>query len=295
MDDFRTWHWLETVIELGGLKPASERLYRTPSTISHAIKQLERRIGVTLVETRARRIRLTEAGAILLEHMRPLIRELEGVQGVIDQFRATGASVLRLAVDQVFPHDLLIQAMERFSLEYPHTRIELFETVLGGGPALFRDGDVGIYLGLEPVGDHTGVQLGRIRFVPCAGPKHPLVEQLDSKPPGERLADGQLRQHRQIVLRDSHPERGANAGWLGAAQRITVDHMHTAVELMRSGLGFGWLPEHQVRDEPDLRVLPVDDGLCPEAAVRVYRQRELQASPAHQCMMEAFVESCRDD
>ncbi|MCL7743877.1 LysR family transcriptional regulator [Guyparkeria hydrothermalis] len=295
MDDFRTWHWLETVIELGGLKPASERLHRTPSTISHAIKQLERRIGVTLVETRARRIRLTEAGSILLEHMRPLIRELEGVQGVIDQFRATGASVLRLAVDQVFPHEQLIKAMERFSQDYPHTRLELFETVLGGGPAMFREGEVGIYLGLEPVGDHTGVQLGRVRFVPCAGPRHPLVEQAESKSSGQLLADGQLRQYRQIVLRDSHPERGANAGWLGAAQRVTVDHMHTAVELMRSGLGFGWLPEHQVRDEPDLRVLPVNEGLCPEAAVMLYRQRDLQASPAHQCMMEAFVEACRDD
>ena len=294
MDDFRTWHWLETVIELGGLKPASERLHRTPSTISHAIKQLERRIGVTLVETRARRIQLTEAGAILLEHMRPLIRELEGVQGVIDQFRSTGASVLRLAVDQVFPHDRLIKAMERFAEEYPHTRIELFETVLGGGPALFRDGDVGIYLGLEPVGDQAGIQVGRVRFVPCAGPRHPLVERARALPSGQLLADGQLRQYRQIVLRDSHPERGANAGWLGAAQRVTVDHMHTAVELLRSGLGFGWLPEHQVRDEPDLQVLPVHEGLCPETAMMLFHQRELQASPAHQCMMEALVDSSRE-
>ena len=293
MDDFRTWHWLETVIEHGGLKPASERLYRTPSTISHAIKQLERRIGVTLVETRARRIRLTEAGSILLEHMRPLIRELEGVQGVIDQFRSTGASVIRFAVDQVYPHDRLITAMECFSKEYPHTRLELFETVLGGGPAMFRDGEVSIYLGLEPVDDYTGVQVGRVRFVPCAASGHPLAEKAQALPAGQLLADTQLRQYRQVVLRDSHPERGASAGWLGAAQRITVDHMHTAVELIRSGLGFGWLPEQQMREEPDLQMLPVDDGLCPEAALRLYRQRELMASPAHQCMMEALVDSAR--
>lgn len=291
MDDFRSWHWLETVIELGGLKPASERLHRTPSTISHAIKQLERRIGVTLVETRARRIQLTESGSILLEHVRPLIRELEGVRGVIEQFRDTGASVMRLAVDQVFPHDRLIEAMERFSTDYPHTRIELFETVLGGGPAMFHDGEVGIYLGVEPVGDYTGVQVGRVRFVPCVGPKHPLVTQAEAMPAGQLLGEGQLRQHRQIVLRDSHPDRGSNAGWLGAAQRITVNHLHTAVELMRSGLGFGWLPEHQARAEPDLTVLPIEQGLCPEAAMMLYRQRELMASPPHQCMMESLVDS----
>lgn len=105
------------------------------------------------------------------------------------------------------------------------------------------------------------------------------------------LAEGQLRQHRQVVLRDSHPERGANAGWLGAAQRITVDHLHTAVELIRSGLGFGWLPEHQAREETDLMALPVEEGLCPEAALMLYRQRELMASPVHQCMMESLIDT----
>jgi DNA-binding transcriptional LysR family regulator len=108
---------------------------------------------------------------------------------------------------------------------------------------------------------------------------------------GQLLAEGQLRQHRQVVLRDSHPERGANAGWLGAAQRITVDHLHTAVETMRSWLGFGWLPEHQAREETELTVLPVEEGLCPEAAMMLYRQRELMASPAHQSMMESLVDS----
>lgn len=214
MEDFRSWQWLECVIELGGLKPASERLHRTPSTISHALKQLERRIGVTLVETRARRIQLTEAGQILLEHMRPLIRELEGVQGVIDQFRDGGTSVVSLAVDQVFRHDQLTLAMESFSRDYPHTRLELFETVLGGGPALFQEGRVGIYLGLEPVGDHTGAQIGRVRFVPCAGVDHPLAEMAAELDADDVLYEAQLRQHRQIVLRDSHPERAETpAGW----------------------------------------------------------------------------------
>ncbi|MDG4868145.1 LysR family transcriptional regulator [Guyparkeria sp. 1SP6A2] len=294
MEDFRSWQWLECVIELGGLKPASERLHRTPSTISHAIKQLESRIGVTLVETRARRIQLTEAGQILLEHMRPLIRELEGVQGVIDQFRDGGTSVASLAVDQVFRHDQLIKAMDSFSHHYPHTRLELFETVLGGGPALFLEGRVGIYLGLEPVGDHTGAQIGRVRFVPCAGMAHPLAEMAADLEAEDVLYEAQLRQYRQIVLRDSHPDRGKHAGWLGAAQRVTVDHLHTAVELMRSGMGFAWLPEDQVRDEEDLVALPVDAALCPEAALVLYRQRELQASPAYSRLVQALMETARD-
>lgn len=289
MEDFRTWHWLETVIDHGGLKPASERLHRTPSTISHAIKQLERRIGVRLVETRARRIQLTEAGSILLEHMRPLIRELEGVEGVVEQFRDGGTSVIRLAVDQVYPHVRLMRALEQFSNDYPHTRIELHETVLGGGPAMFQKGEVGLYLGLEPVADHVGKRFGWMRFVPCAGPAHPLVERAASLAEGEVLPEAQLRQFRQVVMRDSHPDRSRNAGWLGAAQRITVDHVHTAEELIRSGLGFGWLPEYLVEGHAELIRMPVEEGLCPEAAMELYQQRDLQANPAHQSMVQALV------
>jgi len=291
MEDFRTWHWLETVIDQGGLKPASERLHRTPSTISHAIKQLERRIGVRLVETRARRIQLTEAGSILLEHMRPLIRELEGVEGVIEQFRDGGTSVIRLAIDQVYPHDQLMRALERFSTEYPHTRIELHETVLGGGPALFQKGDVGLYLGLEPVPDNVGQRFGRVRFVPCAGPSHPLIERAASLADGEVLPEAQLRQFRQVVMRDSHPDRSRNAGWLGAAQRITVDHVHTAKELIRSGLGFGWLPEYHLDGRDDLLPIPVESGLCPEAGMMLYQQREFLANAAHKSMVRALIES----
>ncbi|MFO7582940.1 LysR family transcriptional regulator [Guyparkeria sp.] len=294
MEDFRSWYWLETVIDLGGLKPASERLHRTPSTISHAIKQLERRIGVTLVETRARRIRLTEAGSILLEHMRPLIRELEGVDGVIEQLRDGGTAVIRLAVDQVYPHDRLMRALERFSREHLHTRIELHETVLGGGPAMFQEGEVGIYLGLEEVPDYVGRQFGRIRFVPCAGPSHPLVDRAASLGEGEVLPEAQLRQFRQVVLRDSHPERSANAGWLGAAQRLTVDHLHTAEELIRSGLGFGWLPEYHVRAENELISIPVEPSLCLETMMMLYHQREFQADPAHRCMIQALIDTAVD-
>jgi DNA-binding transcriptional LysR family regulator len=294
MEDFRSWYWLEIVIDHGGLKPASERLHRTPSTISHAIKQLERHTGVKLVETRARRIQLTETGSILLEHMRPLIRELEGVEGMIGQFRDGRTSVIRLAVDQVYPHDRLMQALERFSAEYPHTRIELHETVLGGGPAMFQKGEVGLYLGLEPVADHVGRYFGRMRFVPCTGPTHPLAARAASLAEGEVLSEAQLRPFRQVVMRDSHPERSRNAGWLGAAQRITVDHLHTVEQLIRSGLGFGWLPEYLVRQREEIAPIPVEEGLCPEATVMLYHQREFQANPAYQSMARALVATAED-
>jgi len=277
MDDFRSWYWLETVIDLGGLKPASERICRTPSTISHAIKQLEKRIGVQLVQTRSRRIELTDAGRILLEHMRPLIRELEGVDSIITQFREGGPAVVRLAVDQAVDQTWVIAALSTFTQAYPHARIALHETVLRGGPTLFLNRDVEIYIGPESIDDHTALNLNEVTFVPVAANNHPLVAQ------GEQglLSDPQLRQYRQIVIRDSHPSHATNSGWQGAAQRITVDHQHTALAMIRQGLGFSWLPEHVVAEASGIARLNVSDLMYEYAPVRLYRHAMVVANPAH--------------
>lgn len=277
MEDFRSWYWLETVVDLGGLKPASERLYRTPSTISHAIKQLEKRIGVQLVQTRARRIELTDAGRILLEHMRPLIRELEGVNSIISQFREGGPAMVHLAVDQSVDQRWVIEALSAFAQQWPHARIAMHETVLAGGPNLFLNREVEVYVGPETIADHTALNLGEVTFVPVAAPNHPLVAE------GEQglLTDPQLRQYRQIVIRDSQPGQGTNSGWQGSAQRITVDHQHTALAMIREGLGFSWLPEHAVENEPGVVALNVSSLMYDYAPVRLYRHAMVIANPAH--------------
>ncbi|HBC18648.1 MAG TPA: LysR family transcriptional regulator, partial [Alcanivorax sp.] len=56
-------------------------------------------------------------------------------------------------------------------------------------------------------------------FVAVAAADHPL-NQADS------LTHEDLRQHRQIVIRDSGSRR-IDSGWLGAEQRWTVSHPST--------------------------------------------------------------------
>jgi len=255
MDDLNRWRWLIAVIDAGGLKAASAEMHRTPSTISHAIKQLEASLGADLVKTEGRRLVLTEAGAILIERIRPMLKELDGIKNLAKRFGSGVEPELHLAVDQIVPVDPVLCALESMRLEYPETRIELYETVLGGGPAMLQAGEVDIYVGSSQAQGFRAEWLMNQTLVPYVADGHELVKLAEER--GTPLTASDMRQHRQIVIRDSDPSRLASGTWLEASQRITVDHLHTALNLVERGLGFSWLPQTMVPAQSTLRRLPL--------------------------------------
>jgi DNA-binding transcriptional LysR family regulator len=256
MDDLRAWRWLTLVVDLGGLQPAADRVHRTPSTLSHAIKQLEAQVGLPLVAYEGRRLILTEVGRLLTQRIRPVLRDLDGAQALVMQLAQGIEPVLAVAIDQIIPIKLVANALAELAAAYPQTRVELYETVLGGGPALLQSGAVGLYVGTQPVAGLPVQRLDRLLLVPCAAKSHPLAQITG-------VTEADLRRHRQIVIRDSAPSRMANGSWLSAEQRFTVDHLHTALKLIEAGMGFAWLPEALLASHPGLAPLhlavPQDD------------------------------------
>ncbi|ODA29687.1 hypothetical protein A8L45_21925 [Veronia pacifica] len=67
-----------------------------------------------------------------------------------------------------------------------------------------------------------------------------------------------LKQYRQVVIRDSG-QQDIDSGWLGSHQRLTVSSLAMALSAVEKGLGFGWLPTHDVDRKIEQGVLtPVD-------------------------------------
>src|SRR5690625_3429235 len=163
---------------------------------------------------------------------------------------------LSLAVDTVFPDDLLFQALARFGEEFPLTRINLLETVLSGSSEALirRDASLAI-TGTIPAG-FIGNPIMQLAFIAAAAPQHPLHQlQRDIT-----LAD--LKTHRQPVVRDSGSQQ-LDAGWLGADQRWTVSHLSTSIRAAEAGLGFAWYPQPQIAAQladGRLKPLPLKEG-----------------------------------
>lgn len=281
MDDLRAWRWLTMVIDLGGLVAAAERVHRSPSTLSHAIKTLEAQVGVALVSYQGRKLVLTEAGRALIERLRPVLRDLDGATQWVQQLRSGVEPLIRLAIDQIVPPDRVCTLLNRLDRAHPATRVELYETVLGGGPARMALGEVDAYLGSHSVANHTGVVVGQVSLIPVAAQSHPLA--VGSAP----LVETDLRRYRQIVIRDSAPGRLASGRWLAAEQRYTVDHLHTAVGLVGAGLGFSWLPDFVLNQEPALRRLSLPSTVCEVLPLAIYTRPGFAEGAAGRVILDA--------
>jgi len=241
------WRMLKAVVDAGGFAKAAELVHKSPSSINHAVQKLQVQLGVPLLEVRGRKAELTPAGIALLRRAGHLLDEARDIENLAFTLAVGARTELALAVDQIVPNAVVIDALDEFSRCFPNTRVQLYETVLDGGPALLEAERVDILVGPVIPTRFLGEVLGQVRMICVVHPAHPLATK-----GGRLLSMRDLRHSRQVVVRDSSPEPGGgDAGWLEAEQRWTVDHMNTARGIVEAGFAYAWLPECLVRESLD--------------------------------------------
>lgn len=279
------WQMLAAVVDHGGFARAAEVVHKSPSTLNHAVHKLQDQLGVKVLEPVGRQVRLTEAGELLLRRARQLIEAAEALEDVAGYLAEGLEAEVVLAVDQIFPPDALAGALASFSVAFPHVRVQLHETVLNGGIEMLYDGRADLVISGLAAQGFLGEPLVTVHFIAVAHPRHAL-HQL------QRTLDlRDLKQHRQLVVRDSAQRQSMDAGWLKAEQRWTLSHLDTSIDMLERGLGFAWVPEtriHQALREGRLLPLRLSAGAVREAPMQlIYCDRD-RAGPATQAMAEAL-------
>jgi DNA-binding transcriptional LysR family regulator len=199
-------------------------------------------------------------------------------------------SEVNIAVDAVFPNQILLPAFCDFTETYPGTRIEGFESVISGAADLVRHGRVQLAITPHIPQGWLGEHLIRLEFACVASPDHPL-HQLDRD-----VTEGDLLQHRQLVVRDSGESRNQNVSWLGSEQRLTVSTMSTRIQALCQGLGFCWSPLLKIRRELEqglLKPLPLSRGSRKYADVYLVITDSEGAGPATRSLAEFIRQQVR--
>ncbi|HEX4872787.1 MAG TPA: LysR family transcriptional regulator [Nevskiaceae bacterium] len=251
------WRALVAVVEAGGYAQAAEALHKSQSAVSYAVQKLESVLGVQAFEIHGRKAQLTATGQLLYRRARALLDEALAAERAAAALSAGWEAELRLAVEIVFPTSLLLEVLARFGTLSPHTRIELYESVLGGTAEALLQGRVDLAIGPSVPPGFLGDPLLPLDLVPAAHPDHPLHRL------GRPLRLEDLRAHRQLVVRDSGSQREKSPLALEAKQRWTVSHMATSMLAARAGHGYGWYPLDKMREEiaaGQLKPLPMREG-----------------------------------
>lgn len=245
------------VVEHGGFAQAAAAIHKSQSSINHAVHKLQDQLGLPLLEVIGRKARLTAAGTLMLRRAEQLLEQVDQLETVAGALASGTEAEVRIAIDETYPPHCLADALDCVSREYPHTRVELIETVLSGGPERLAAGEVDLLVAAQVPPGFLGEPLLEVEFVAVAHPQHPLHSL------GRELSLQDLTGHRQVVVRDSAQGARIDSGWLGAEQRWTVSHVATSVEMISRGTGFAWLPTTRIaqalaRDE--LSELPLERG-----------------------------------
>lgn len=252
------WRAFIAVVETGGYARAAETVHKTQSSVSYAVQKIEQLLDVKLFEKQGRRAQLTHAGEVLYRRSKNLVERADALERGAGGLGADWDPELRLAVDIVFPTWVLLCSLQHFGEERPQTRIQLFETVLGGTDEALYERAVELAITTYIPQGFSGDPLMRIRFIAAAHPDHPL-HQL-----GRALTLDDLREQRHLVIRDSAVQHARDSGgWFGADQRWTVSNKATQVAAACKGMGFAWFPEDAIRKELEsgsLKHLPMREG-----------------------------------
>ena len=252
------WRALVAVVEAGGYAQAAEHIHKTQSTVSYAVQKIEQQLDLKLFEIRGRKAELTPAGQVLYRRAQLLLERAASLERGAQRFAAGWEPEVRIAVEVLFPTWILLRTLERFAKERPEIRVQLYETVLGGTDEALQERRVDFAITGFLGQGFLGTPLLAVRLIPAAHPEHPLHRL------GRTLTLDDLREYRQLVVRDTAQQRARESGlWLGAEQRWTVSHKATQIAAACMGLGFAWFAEATIQRELEagqLKPLPMQES-----------------------------------
>jgi DNA-binding transcriptional LysR family regulator len=136
------------IVDSGSISAAARLLGREKSTVSRDLTALERRLDARLLQRTTRKIALTEAGRVLLEHARRVTQELDDAQAAIEALRTDPRGLLRVTAPHALLRYVLAPRLCIFSNRYPALKlaldpsIQVLDVVAQGFDVALRVGDL---------------------------------------------------------------------------------------------------------------------------------------------------------
>ncbi|MBE8470219.1 LysR family transcriptional regulator [Streptomyces justiciae] len=245
--------YIAAVTRLGSLRRAAEELRLSQPALSETVRNLERELGVDLLERK-------RSGATMSSEGRELLPHIVNVLDAVDRLRAAAGEqhrisrMVRVGTVNAATVPLLIPAVRDFRASHPHTQVE----VVGAQQteihrALDEGGfDLGLVNHLE--GDDVpagleGTELLRGRPVVCLRPDSPLAAR-DTVSVAD-LLDVPLIAMRSGYVMHRYVHRLLNGR--APSFSYSTDGAEMGKLMVAEGLGVTVLPDFSVIDDPLVR------------------------------------------
>jgi len=235
---------LAKVVDLNGFSAAARALGVPKAAVSRAVADLEKTLGMRVLERTTRRIALTSAGRLIYPHARRVGEECDAARGAIAKLKTPEARPLRVVADPTYGRVLLSPLVPRFLEAFAQVPLEV---ALDAQQLADGTWDVAVRTRPPSAAGLTQRLLGAPPALLCATPAYLQQRGVPARP-------DDLRSHDVLTPEVSgQPEfrlslaRGAQRAEVPLVPKLAVDDPAVLHAATAAGLGVGLLPEFLCR------------------------------------------------
>jgi DNA-binding transcriptional LysR family regulator len=260
--------------------------------VSQALRRLEERLGVVLMQRTTRSVHLTQAGERLYASVRPALEEVRAAEAALGELSREPRGTLRLLVSPGAEHFLRDQMLAGFLAAHPHIRLDLAVSN-EIGDIVANGYDAGIRLGEVIDRDMIAVPVsGDLRLIVVGAPSY-FARHPRPKHPRDLVEHQCINWHPTPAAppyRWEFTEHGRDFS-VAVPMRVLTTDPALLVRLACSGVGLAMVYESQVRKEVARGALvPVlEEFSTPFPGFYLYYPQRRHASPA----LHAFIDYLR--
>ncbi len=261
MLDIRRLQILKTLALEGTMTAAATKLHMTTSAVSQQLAVLEREAGLALLVRAGRNVRLTEAGAMLVDHYARIATEVEAAEANLKKLQTDVRGRLSISAFPSFCSTVLPSALMSLHAGYPRLELTVSDLEPFESVAQLRAGhiDVAVVDDLHDIQDDGLVKtiLCRDKIILCLpGDRQVSTDATLSDFADERWILDQEGSVFEQFVRQTCRDAGFEPNVVANCRNLMA-----MLGLVRGGLGVALMSELNLgRETEDLVVRRVDPG-----------------------------------
>ncbi len=246
-----------SVVQEGSFSQAAKKLGMPNSTVSAKVSNLEKRLGVTLIQRTTRKLNITPAGQAYFKRCIQGLEEIKAAESEIAAVQGEPQGLLRITAPNELGSSILPGIVSQYTKKYPKARIEVLLTDRRVD-LLSENVDLAIRAGELKDSSLIAKRIGTLYFAPFASPKY-------LKTKGTPTHPRELRNHSCLQFTPIGVDEWKMTSAKGSLNvpipgRILINDMFALKKMALMDDGIVFLPTYycyqEVKSNKLIRILP---------------------------------------
>jgi LysR family transcriptional regulator, regulator for bpeEF and oprC len=228
------------VVQTGSFTRAAESLGTQKAHLSRVVTQLEKKLGVRLLERTTRSLSLTEVGREMFERAMSILGAVDDAQRAAQNTQVEPRGILKLTCGVEFGMISVSRWVTDYLQRYSHVQVQAEFT--GRLVDLVHEGfDLAIRVGYLPDSNLAARKLGNLQYGLFASPDY-LARRGMPMTPDDLASHDRLAFSGGVKLHSWRLHRGSQEVNVQVAPRLRVNNSFAVRDAVEQGLGVAQLP-----------------------------------------------------